>query len=118
MDDDDTVISYEAAVPGSPVTRASGTELGRLEHVREVPELDVFDGMVITTDAGLRFVDADQVERITTSSIRTTIDDAQAAQLPPPEGSPVYHVDALHEAGDSLHERLGRMFRRPHWTQE
>ena len=116
--DDDTAISYEAAVVGTPVISASGTEIGTLEHVLEVPELDAFDGIVVTTTSGLRFIDADQVERITTISIRCSIDDAQAAQLPPPEGSPVYHVDALKEAGDSLHERLGRMFHRPHWTQD
>ena len=33
-------------------------------------------------------------------------------------GAAVYTVSALDEIGDSLHERLGRMFRRPHWTQE
>ncbi len=115
---DGTPISYEAAVPGTPVTSSSGTEIGRLEHVLEVPQLDVFDGIVISTEAGLRFIDADQVEQITTSTIRCSIDDAQAGQLQPPDGSPVYHVDALSEAGDSLHERLGRMFHRPHWTRE
>jgi hypothetical protein len=30
----------------------------------------------------------------------------------------VYRVSVLDEIGDSLHERLGRMFRRPHWTRE
>jgi hypothetical protein len=30
----------------------------------------------------------------------------------------VYRVSSLDEIGDSLHERLGLMFRRPHWTQE
>jgi hypothetical protein len=27
-------------------------------------------------------------------------------------------VNALEDIGSSLHDRLGRMFRRPHWTQE
>ena len=52
----------------------------------EVPELDVFDGIVIATDAGLRFIDADQVQQITRSRIQTSLDDAQAAQLSPPGG--------------------------------
>jgi len=30
----------------------------------------------------------------------------------------VYRVSSLDEIGDALHERLGLMFRRPHWTQE
>jgi hypothetical protein len=42
----------------------------------------------------------------------------QAAQLPAPQGSPVYHVDALADSGHSLHDILGRLFRRPHWLRE
>ena len=116
--DEDTAISYEAAVPGSQVLTRSGTEIGTLEHVLEVPQLDVFDGIVVRTRSGLRFVDADKVERITASYIRCAIDDEQAAQLPAPDGPPVYRVDALADTGDSLHDRIGRMFRRPHWTRE
>jgi hypothetical protein len=116
--DEDTAISYEAAVPGSQVLTRSGTEIGTLEHVLEVPQLDVFDGIVVRTRSGLRFVDADKVERITASYIRCAIDDEQAARLPAPDGPPVYRVDALADTGDSLHDRIGRMFRRPHWTRE
>jgi len=46
------------------------------------------------------------------------VDDAQARQLPPPEGPPVYRVDGLADSGPSLHDRLGRLFRRPHWIRE
>lgn len=115
---DDTAISYEAAVPGSPVLSSTGSQIGTLEHVLEVPELDVFEGIVIATTAGLRFIDADHVGRITVSHIQCSIDDDQAASLPPPDGPPVYRVDALQDTGPSLHDRLGRMFRRPHWTRE
>jgi hypothetical protein len=115
---DDAAISYQAAVPGTPVLSSSGTEIGTLEHVLEVPELDVFDGIVITTKAGLRFIDADEVQQITRSYIRCRLDDAQAGQLPPPDGPPVYRVDALADSGNSLHDILGRLFRRPRWTRE
>ena len=115
---DDTDISYEAAARGTPVVSSAGTQIGTLEHVLEVPEVDVFDGIVIATKAGLRFIDADNVQRITRSCIWSSLDDAQAAQLPPPEGAPVYRVDALQDSGPTLHDRLGRLFRRPHWTRE
>ena len=115
---DDTAISYEAAVRGTPVLSKAGTTIGTLEHVLEVPELDVFDGIVITTGGGLRFIDADQVQVITRSYIRCSIDDTQASQLPPPGGPPVYRVDALADSGHSLHDVLGRLFRRPHWIRE
>lgn len=115
---DDAPISYQAAVPGTPVLSSSGTEIGTLEHVLEVPELDVFDGIVIATKAGLRFVDADDVQQITRSYIRCSFDDAQAGQLPPPDGPPVYRVDSLADSGNSMHDILGRLFRRPRWTRE
>jgi hypothetical protein len=115
---DDTPISYEAAVPGTPVLTSTGTQIGTLEHVLEVPEVDVFDGIVIATRAGLRFIDADDIQQITRSSIRTSLDDVQASRLAPPDGAPVYRVDALADAGHSLHDVLGRLFRRPRWIRE
>ena len=114
----DDAISYKAAVVGTPVLSTSGAQIGTLEHVLEVPDLDLFDGIVIATGAGLRFVDADAVLEITRSHIRCGLDDAQASQLPPPEGPPVYRVDALQDTGQSFHDVLGRLFRRPHWTRE
>jgi hypothetical protein len=114
----ETALSYQAAVPGTPVFTRSGKEIGTLEHVLEVPGLDLFDGIVVATDWGLRFIDADQIELITITNVRCRLDDAEAASLPPPDGAAVYRVSALDEIGDSLHERLGRMFRRPHWTQQ
>jgi hypothetical protein len=115
---DDTPISYEAAARGTPVLSSAGTQIGTLEHVLQVPELDVFDGIVIATKAGLRFIDADYVQQITRRHIRCSLDDTQAAQLPPPQGNPVYHVDALADSGHSLHDIIGRLFRRPHWIRE
>jgi hypothetical protein len=73
---------------------------------------------VITTKDGLRFIDADYVQRITRSYIRCSLDDAQVRQLPPPDGAPVYRVDALADSGQSLHDILGRLFRRPRWIRE
>lgn len=115
---DDTPVSYQAAVHGSPILSASGTKVGSLEHVLEIPELDIFDGIVIGTRHGLRFIAADQVELITRSYIRCGLDDAQAAQLPAPDGPPIYKVDALADSGHNLHDILGRMFGRPHWKRE
>ena len=115
---DDTPISYEAAERGTPVLTSTGTQIGTLEHVLEVPEVDVFDGIVIATGDGLRFIDADNVQRITRSQIHCGIDDEQARQLQPPDGAPVYRVDSLADTGGSLHDILGRMFRRPHWHRE
>jgi hypothetical protein len=115
---DDEAISYLAAERGTPVLSSTGSQIGTLEHVLAVPEVDVFDGIVIATKNGLRFIDADYVARITRTRISSSLDDVQAAQLAPPDGAPVYRVDALQDTGHSLHDVLGRMFRRPRWIRE
>lgn len=114
--DTEMAVSYQAAVPGTPVFTRSGKEIGTLEHVLEAPKEDPFDGIVVATDWGLRFISADRIELITVRCVRCLLDDDEAARLPPPEGTAVYTVSSLDEIGDSLHEKLGRMFRRPHWT--
>lgn len=115
---DETPISYEAAVVGTPVLSSAGETIGTLEHVLEVRELDLFDGIVVATHAGLRFIDADHVTVLTRSHLQTDLTDEQAAGLPAPGGPPVYHVDALQYSGHNLHDVLGRFFGRPHWIRE
>jgi hypothetical protein len=68
--DTEPAVSHRAAVPGTPVLTQTGTEIGTLEHVLEVPEEDLFDGLVVATEWGLRFVDANQVELITVRHVR------------------------------------------------
>ncbi len=96
---DDTAISHAAAARETLVLTGSGTKIGSLEHVLEVPEVDVFDGIVIATDCGLRFIEADLVKEITRSYFRCNLNDAQASRLPSPRGPPVYRVDALADSG-------------------
>jgi hypothetical protein len=129
MDDDDQLaVSYLGVAPGVPVLTRDGTQFGILEHVLEVPEEDVFDGIVVWTGGGgwldrriqrdlgrgapsaarklellqpqhLRFVDADQVAAITTGYIRCDLDAAQAAALPPPaHDAPLYYANAIDQA--------------------
>jgi hypothetical protein len=118
QESDSEAISYQAAVRHSPVLASTGETIGHLEHVLEVPDLDVFDGIVISTHDGLRFIDANHVTRITRADLFTDLDEAQAADLPAPSGPPVYHVDALADSGDNMHDVLGRFFGRPHWTRD
>jgi len=106
MTDDDLPISYQAAARGTPVLSSSGATIGTLEHVLEVPEVDVFDGIVIATDGGLRFIDADQVLQITRSRIRSTVDDAQASQLPP--SLPVVNETTTSSTSVQWKSRTGR----------
>ncbi|MGI9007177.1 MAG: hypothetical protein ACR2FU_13450 [Streptosporangiaceae bacterium] len=115
---DGTPISYEAAARGTPVLSTSGAQIGTLEHVLEVSDLDIFEGIVIATQHGLRYIDADHLPEFTTTHIRSTLTDDQAGQLPPPSGPPVYSVDALADSGHSLHDVVRRLFGHAQWKRD
>ena len=118
MTDPATPIAYGALEKGTAMLTRSGRQFGTVEHVLQIPEEDLFDGIVTATEQGLRFVDRDQIEEITAAYVHCALTDDEAAALPVPDGAPVYTVNALQDVGGSLHDRLGRMFRRPHWTRE
>ena len=114
MDEGDP-ISYKALAVDTPVITSDGTEFGTVHHVLQVPELDLFDGISISTKHGLRFVDRDQIARITTTRVYCKLTAQEAASLPAPGGPPVLEPDLAREQGASLTARLGRLFGRPHW---
>lgn len=118
MTNEPVPIAYTALQPGTPVQCSDGTQFGTVETVLQVEEVDVFDGIVVATDDGTRFVDADQVGQIFSSYVRTTLSAAQAASLPLPDQDPVYGVDADDDTGRSMSDRLGRMFGRGRWKRE
>lgn len=113
--DEGRPISYEALAVGTPVVSSTGTEFGRVHHVLQVPELDLFDGISVKTRHGLRFVDRDQITEITTTIVRCSVTDDEAASLPAPSGPPVLEADLASYEGSSLTARLGRLFGRSHW---
>ncbi len=115
--DEGEPISYLAVAKGTPVLSSSGSEFGQVVHVLQIPELDEFDGIVVGTKDGHRFLDRDQIAELTTSSVRCTLSDQQAAALPAPDGPPVLHLDASYDEGSSLSARFARLFRRPHWKE-
>ena len=112
-DEELSTISYKAIGLGVPVVTHSGQQFGVVEHVLQVPELDVFDGIVVYTGTGLsamhpknerlaraemlrlgqargwiRFVDADQVAAITPAYVKCTFEMDTVANLPVPNGPP------------------------------
>ena len=136
-----STISYRAVSLGHPVVTHSGEQFGVVEHVLEIPELDVFDGIVVYTGSGLgavhpksdklaraemlrvgqlrgwlRFVDADQVAAITPGYVKCTFEQSQVPLLPVPDGPPVLHPDMAREDLAAMHGRNGQWFGRPHWV--
>jgi hypothetical protein len=118
MEGDARRISYQALGSGVPVRASGGEEIGTVEHVLQVPELDVFDGIVLRTAAGLRFADADQVTDITDRYVVLNLPTEQVGRLGRPQAPAVYHADPSEHAGGSLHDWFGRMFGRGHWKRD
>jgi hypothetical protein len=115
--DEGRPISYEALAVGTRVLSSSGDQFGKVEHVLQVPELDLFDGIAVKTKDGLRFVDRDQITEITTTLVRCALSNNEAASLPAPKGPLVLHPDTAHDEGPSLSARIGRLFGREHWKE-
>jgi sporulation protein YlmC with PRC-barrel domain len=104
----DHPIAYTALQPGTPVHTSDGHHFGSVQAVLVDEKVSVFDGIVVETAEGTRFVDADQVGSIYTTYVRTTLSAEQAANLPLPDGSTVIDVKPT----GSMVARLGRMFGR------
>ena len=115
--DEGRPVSYEALPVGAAVLSDTGTQFGTVEHVLQVPELDLFDGIAVKTKHGLRFVDRDQVTEMTTTLVRCALSDEQVSQLPAPKGALVLHPDTARDEGPSLSARYGRLFGREKWKE-
>ena len=84
MDDDGHAISYKVLRRGTPVRTADGVQLGTVRRVLDNARENIFDGIVVDTRDGQRFVDAPEVARVAERGVTLTIDAAEAAQLPAP----------------------------------
>ena len=101
-------IAYTALQPGTPVRTSDGRDFASVQAVLVDEKVSVFDGIVVQTAEGTRFVDADQIGSIYTTHVRTTLSAEQATDLPPPDGSTVIDI----KPGTSMPDRLRRMFGR------
>lgn len=108
--DEGHAISYKLLERGVEVHSADGQVVGRVERVLENPREHIFDGIVITTQSGLRFVDAPEVGRIAERRVTLTIDATEAAALPAPDpGAPEFKANT---SGGRLSRMFGGAWRR------
>jgi len=101
-------IAYTALQPGTPVQTRDGLPFATVHAVLVDERVSVFDGIVVQTAEGTRFVDADEIGTIYTTYVCTTLSAEQAAGLPAPDGSNLIDI----KPGRSVTARLGRMFGR------
>ena len=82
LDDDGLAISYKVLERGTPVVDRDGGAVGSVLEVLENKAEHIFDGLVLDTPAGQRFVDAPEVARIAERCVTLSLDAEGAAALP------------------------------------
>jgi hypothetical protein len=102
-------ISYRVLERGTPVETSDGQPFGTVKRVLEVRAKDVFDGVVVKTRAGDRFVDADEIDRLYENLMLLNVDAAAAALLPKPGDNPATFAPS---AGANIKRRTRRALRR------
>jgi hypothetical protein len=110
-------VSYQGVPLDVPVLSSTGEQFGTLDKVLQVPSEDLFDGVVVHTTHGKRFVDRDQIDEITTKYIKCDLDAAAVDALPKPDGAPVYEDNAAAVEGHNFHDWVGRTMHGG-WTRE
>lgn len=86
MTGDEHAIGYKVLPRGTPVFTTDEQQVGTVAKVLDNAREHIFDGIVVKTGDGPRFVDAPEVARITTHRVLLTIDSAEARELPPYKG--------------------------------
>lgn len=93
--DDGPAISYQALRRGTRVRASDGTEVGRVTRVLDNVRERIFDGLVVETKAGKRFVDAPEVEHIAERAVTLTITADEVAALAPPRSRMAERLDRM-----------------------
>jgi hypothetical protein len=81
-------ISYLTLEPGTPVYTREASQLGEVKRVLADEEKDIFDGLVVGTADGDRYVEGAAVREIFERGVMLELSAAQAADLPQPEAGP------------------------------
>lgn len=82
--DDGPAISYHALRRGVRVRASDGTEVGEVRRVLDNERESIFDGLVIETQQGRRFVDAPEVDHIAERAVTLKLTPQEVAALPVP----------------------------------
>lgn len=87
-DDRGAPIAYMVLAEGTLVHSSDGEELGRVKRVLADTGTDIFDGIVVDTGDGDRFVDAPDVAEIYERLVVLTISADEARRLSEPTANP------------------------------
>jgi hypothetical protein len=112
-DDDGHAIAYKVLRRGTPVRSVDGIQVGTVRRALENARENIFDGIVLDTRDGKRFVDAPEVARIAERAVTLTITADEVRELPSHGGvmRRVEHAKTVRRAkrmGRNLRERWDR----------
>ena len=84
-----------------------GVTIGTVDKVLDNAREHIFDGIVVKTERGRRFVDAPEVARISLRQVDLTIDAAESAALPEYRGTLGAMETNLRRSGSRWKRRFG-----------
>ncbi|MGN6189028.1 MAG: hypothetical protein ACTHOE_09020 [Conexibacter sp.] len=93
--DDGPAISYLALRRGTRVRGSDGVEVGRVRRVQNNAREHIFDGIVVETKQGRRFVDAPEVARIAEHMVTLNVPAAEVLAAAPPRSRMLERIDHM-----------------------
>lgn len=94
-DDDGPAISYLMLRRGTPVRGSDGVEVGRVRRVQNNEREHIFDGIVVETKEGRRFVDAPEVAHIAERMVTLAVPAADVLAAAPPRSRMLERLDQM-----------------------
>jgi hypothetical protein len=105
-------ISYLVLEEGAAVLSSDGREVATVKRVLAVPEDDLFDGLILETGDGDRFVDADNIGQLYERAVFLKLNREQVRHLPEPTPSPaVLEPSPDDVAGDTKGDQIKHRIR-------
>ena len=117
MPDHGEPISYLVLAVGTPCYTSDDQLVGTVKRVLAVPEDDIYDGLILNTDEGERFIDADHATKLYEHGVVLDVSADQLHQLPSPSANPpaleVQPDDVVkHSFGEELGDHLRKAWDR------
>jgi len=113
MDDTGAPISYFVLSEETPVYSSDGVKLGEVKRILADTGSDIFDGLIVHTRDGDRFVDAPNVAEIYERAVVLGLSSDDARHMPEPTPSPAYMEPTPDDiAGDTTEDTIAFHLRR------
>jgi hypothetical protein len=110
-------ISYLVLGDGTGVFASDDARVGEVKRVLAIPDEDIFDGVILATDEGERFVDSESIDEIYQRGVVLKLDSDEARYLPEPTKNPATLEPTLDDVagdtpGDKIHYRIRQVWDR------